>query len=75
MSQKLSSLLPKPQIEFLSQCSNVLYFMLFKAVSYTKKTDINLDKYIMYSQLYNFSLFWGGSSSSLVFAFVKYIIG
>ena len=75
MSQKLSNLLNKSEIEFLSQCSNVLYTMLFKAVSYNKKTDINLDKYIMYSQLYNFCFFWGGSSSSLVFALVKYMIG
>ena len=73
MSQKLSSLLTKPEIEFLSQCSNVLYFMLFKAVDYNKKTDINLDKYIMYSQLYNFSFFLGGSST--VFCLVKYMIG
>ena len=76
MSQRLSNILNKSEIEFCQcQCSHVLYTMLFKAVSYNKKTDINLDKYIMYSQLYNFSLFWGGSSSSLVFAFVKYIIG
>ena len=73
MSQKLSNLLTKPEIEFLSQCSNVLYFMLFKSVDYNKKTDINLDKYIMYSQLYILSFFFGGSSS--VFTFVKYMIG
>ena len=73
MSQKLSSIMSKPEIEFLSQCSNVLYYMLFKSVDYNKKTDVNLDKYIMYSQLYNFCFFFGGSSS--VFTFVKYIIG
>ena len=57
MSQRLSNILNKNEIEFLSQCSHVLYAMLFKAVSYNKKTDINLDKYIMYSQLYILSFF------------------
>ena len=75
MSQKLSSIMSKPEIEFLTQCSNVLYYMLFKSVDYNKKTGVNLDKYIMYSQLYILTFFWGGSSSSLAFAFVKYIIG
>ena len=41
MSQRLASILNRNEIEFLRQCSHVLYAMLFKAVYYNKKTEFN----------------------------------
>ena len=57
MGQRLANVLKPNEIEFLSQCSNVLYTILFKSISCNKKTEVSLDKYIMYSQHYSFSFF------------------
>ena len=56
MGNRLINLLKSNEIEFLSQCSNVLYCILFKSISCNKEKEINLDKYIMYSQHYILSL-------------------
>ena len=71
MGKKLKNLFQNEETSFLRQCSNVLYSLLFKSVCYNKETEINLQKYVMYSELYILSFFWGSSLTSSAFAFVR----